>query len=114
MGIEKEDVRRVAELAGLEPEADIERLERELAGILAQMELLADVALDEADVVLTETPAPLRADVPGADALARPARELAPDWRDGFFIVPRLPALGDVAVPGPGNVVGAHGGEENR
>lgn len=115
MGIERSDVRRVAELAGLEPEArDMERLERELKGILAHMELLADVPLREADTPPTETAAPLRTDAPGADPLARPVRELAPDWRDGFFTVPRLPALGDAAVPGARNGVGQDGGEEKR
>jgi aspartyl/glutamyl-tRNA(Asn/Gln) amidotransferase C subunit len=99
MGIEKDDVQRIAKLAGLGPRPeDMERLQTELAGILAQMESLADVSLDVPEAQEGERSAPLRADKPGADALARPVRELAPDWRDGFFTVPRLAALGEAAI----------------
>ncbi|MEJ2677819.1 MAG: hypothetical protein P8174_01940 [Gemmatimonadota bacterium] len=110
MGIAKEEVRRIAALAGLDPRpGDLERLEAELDGILAQMELLADVPLEEADAEAAEGTAPLRADEPGRDELARPVRELAPDWQAGFFTVPRLAALGDVAA-----VDGGEGGGEAR
>ncbi len=96
MGIEETDVRRIASLAGLDPSPDeLKRLEGELAGILAHMELLAEVPLDEAGARMEEGAAPLRRDEPGADGLARPVREMAPDWNAGFFSVPRLPALGE-------------------
>lgn len=35
----------------------------------------------------------LRSDAPDSDSLHGHPSEIAPDWRDGFFIVPRLPAL---------------------
>jgi aspartyl/glutamyl-tRNA(Asn/Gln) amidotransferase C subunit len=40
-----------------------------------------------------EPPAPLRADEVACDPLERPLAELAPDWREGFFVLPRLPAM---------------------
>lgn len=33
----------------------------------------------------------LRKDEPGADGLVTPAKELAPAWHDGYFLVPRVP-----------------------
>lgn len=36
--------------------------------------------------------APLRPDRVGFDPLLIPPGEVAPAWRDGFFVVPRLPA----------------------
>ncbi|HKJ93628.1 MAG TPA: aspartyl/glutamyl-tRNA amidotransferase subunit C [Longimicrobiales bacterium] len=94
MAIEHDDALRIADLAGLPPPDDVERTVRELAGILEQMEMLAEVPADEADAGPAAARVHLREDEPGADALVRPARELAPEWCEGFFTVPRLPALG--------------------
>jgi Asp-tRNA(Asn)/Glu-tRNA(Gln) amidotransferase C subunit len=95
VAIEKDDILRIADLAGLPPPADMERVERDLTGILAQMKMLAEVPLDDDGAGTQEATAPLRTDEPGADTLTRPVRELAPAWREGFFTVPRLPALGE-------------------
>ena len=38
-------------------------------------------------------PAPERRSDLAADALMRQPEENAPDWREGFFVVPRLPGL---------------------
>jgi aspartyl-tRNA(Asn)/glutamyl-tRNA(Gln) amidotransferase subunit C len=112
MGIDNQEVQRIAALAGLDPRPeDLEHLAAELDGILAQMELLADVPLDEADAHAAEGTAPLRADEPGRDELVRPVRELAPDWRAGFFTVPRLAALGEAASTDVADGGGEGGGE---
>ena len=42
----------------------------------------------------------LREDVPAPDPLHRPPSSLAPEWRDGFYLVPGLPGL--VAEEGAG------------
>jgi Asp-tRNA(Asn)/Glu-tRNA(Gln) amidotransferase C subunit len=44
----------------------------------------------------------VREDVVGADALSRAVEEVAPDWRDGFFVVPRLAALDADALAAEG------------
>lgn len=52
-------------------------------------------------------PAPAaREDVPGPDPLAAGPDRFAPDWREGFFVVPRLPALAD---PSPEAATGEDG-----
>lgn len=111
MGIGRKDVQRIAELAGLDPgPGDLKRLEGELGGILAQMEVLAAVPLDEVDGRGEAWSAPLRSDEPGADRLARPVRELAPDWFAGFFTVPRLAALGEPGAEDAADRMGDEGG----
>ena len=92
MPVSADDVRHVAALArlGLDP-ARIEELVRELNGILAHVDELSavDVADVELDTLLVEQ-APLRSDEV-APSSPRDAREsVAPNMRDGFFLVPRL------------------------
>lgn len=89
MTLTADDVRRIAALAriGVDEER-IPHLMRELDGILAQMAVLARVT--------AHAPAappdgmPLAADEPGSVPLDRPREALAPEMREGFFIVPRL------------------------
>jgi aspartyl-tRNA(Asn)/glutamyl-tRNA(Gln) amidotransferase subunit C len=90
------EVRRVAELAGLEvTEDEMARLANELGGLLRRFSSLGGV--DTEDTEETEgaegpvgPEGSLRPDVPGADPLAERPGEGAPEWRDGFFTVPRL------------------------
>lgn len=93
-GVDAAEVRRIARLARLElADEEVERLAGEIGGILRHFEALADVdpdGLDAADF----RPAPrLRRDVPDPDPLERPLEELAPEWRGGLFVVPRLSSL---------------------
>ncbi|HYW31982.1 MAG TPA: Asp-tRNA(Asn)/Glu-tRNA(Gln) amidotransferase subunit GatC [Gemmatimonas sp.] len=97
----EQDVRHIAALARLElDDARTETLVRELNGILAHMDVLqavdmtiedsdkaldADTALDaQADAVL------LRADIASPLPLAAERASFAPNYEDGFFLVPRL------------------------
>lgn len=93
MAINERDVRHVAELArlGLDPRR-IPSLVAELNGILGHMEVLA--AADRGDEGGTTdalgTDLRLRPDAGPPQPLAHPREALAPEMRDGFFVVPRL------------------------
>ncbi|MEX2531562.1 MAG: Asp-tRNA(Asn)/Glu-tRNA(Gln) amidotransferase subunit GatC [Gemmatimonadota bacterium] len=97
MAVGPEEVRRIAALARLRPdEAMTDRLTAELNGILEHIRTLeeADVSSVEAAVRLPEEPVLFRDPSLTPDSLlgGAPASG-APDWRDGFFTVPKLPAL---------------------
>jgi len=112
-GVREGDVRHVASLArlGLEPE-QIEQLVRELNGILGHMDVLARVDTSGIEPFVPERldVMPLRSDdggsgIKGSDSLKqqpfkesdplippllKPLTSMAPEMRDGFFLVPRL------------------------
>lgn len=90
----REELDRAADLARLRfTDAELERLARDLDDILKRVDELFQ--LDVADVPAfrhASAPAgPLRPDAAGADELMIPPSYIAPEWRDGFFTVPRLP-----------------------
>lgn len=93
MAVSDDDVRHIAALArlGLEPDR-LHLLAQELNGILVHMDVLA--AVDTSAIDLHARPdgagMPLRADVGPGIPLARPREGIAPEMRDGFFLVPRL------------------------
>jgi aspartyl-tRNA(Asn)/glutamyl-tRNA(Gln) amidotransferase subunit C len=90
MKIDRDEARRVADLAHLEfDDAGLDRMASEMTRILTYIDQLreADVAEgEEHDVTVT----PLRNDEVrpslDRDAVARNA----PAWRDGLFVVPRV------------------------
>ena len=93
MAIDAATVRKVARLARIaEPEDRLEPLARELTGIMAWIEQLAEVDTDGVEPMTSavHTPAPMRDDVvtEGGD----PARVLsnAPKTIGGFFVVPKV------------------------
>ena len=93
MAIDAATVRKVARLARIaEPEDRIEPLAKELSGILAWIEQLAEVDTDGVEPMTSAVAvaAPMREDVvtEGGDA----ARVLsnAPKTVDGFFVVPKV------------------------
>jgi aspartyl/glutamyl-tRNA(Asn/Gln) amidotransferase C subunit len=96
VSVTRAQVQEIAALARLSPDPEeIERLTVQLAAILEhalELELAGD---DEtpADNGAGASQLPLRSDEPPADGLAILPSQLAPDWRDGFFIVPRLSAM---------------------
>lgn len=99
--VDADEVRHVARLARLELEEDeVERLADELARILEHFESLRELELEDLPGPDGDGSA-LRPDVPGPDPMAAgPGRE-APDWRDGFFVVPRLPGMEGPGGEGP-------------
>lgn len=91
--VTESDVRHVAQLArlGME-EAKIPQLLRELNGILEHMDVLARIDTSNTPPFVPEKleAMPLRPDSGESVPLAFPLEQLAPDTRDGFFLVPRL------------------------
>ena len=113
MAVGKDDVRRIAELARLRlGDADIERFTGQLNSILGHMDRLADLDAEAAQAEAQAGPeagAPLRSEEVGPDPLRRAPSEIATEWREGFFVVPRLAAQdrlvegGDAAGLEPGD-----------
>jgi aspartyl-tRNA(Asn)/glutamyl-tRNA(Gln) amidotransferase subunit C len=91
-GVGESDVRHVAALAriGLDA-AQVAKLVRELNGILAHMDVLARVDTSRTPPFVAERLAamPLRPDERAAGASMQ-LGAIAPQMRDGFFLVPRL------------------------
>ncbi|MEZ4456569.1 MAG: Asp-tRNA(Asn)/Glu-tRNA(Gln) amidotransferase subunit GatC [Gemmatimonadales bacterium] len=89
--ISPEEVERIARLAALEVASE------ELPELAAQLDRIVeyvghlpplDAAADRA-----AAPATLRADEVAPAPLAEPPAGFAPDFREGFFVVPRLSAM---------------------
>ena len=95
MSVNERDVRHVANLArlGLE-ESRIPRLVAELNGILDHMDVLRAVPTDGVEPMAGPPGESrlTRPDEPAADPLRRSREAMAPEARDGFFLVPRLAA----------------------
>ena len=91
-----EELAKMAALARLRPdEEERERLVRDLNRVLEHVAALGEVTLgapEEEDGQSTAS-GRVRAEGLGPDPLLRAPAELAPDWRDGFFVVPRLPGV---------------------
>ena len=98
MSIGRDQVLHVAKLAELavEPE-ELQRLVDQLNRIVDYVAQLDQVATEpQTEVFLPGPPSvALRDDVEGAVPLARAPAELAPEFRDGFFLVPRHGAMED-------------------
>jgi aspartyl-tRNA(Asn)/glutamyl-tRNA(Gln) amidotransferase subunit C len=93
MGVTRKDVEKIAALAELAvDDTTAAELERQLTRILDYVAQLGEVT-DDATAAGDERSARLRRDVVAPDALARPAKEIAPAFRDGLFTVPRLGEL---------------------
>jgi aspartyl-tRNA(Asn)/glutamyl-tRNA(Gln) amidotransferase subunit C len=96
MSIGRDEVLHVAKLAELAvPEQELDRLVFQLNRIVDYVAQLNAVPGDQMAEPFLPGPSAvvLRDDVPGADHLARTAAELAPELRDGFFLVPRHGAM---------------------
>jgi aspartyl-tRNA(Asn)/glutamyl-tRNA(Gln) amidotransferase subunit C len=98
MSIGRDEVLHVAKLAELAVrEEDLERLVGQLNRIVDYVAQLNEVPGDRMAETFLPGPAAvmLRVDVPGADPLSRGPTELAPEFKDGFFLVPRHGAMED-------------------
>lgn len=97
MAIDAGAVKRIAKLAHLALDgAEVARMAKELSAILAYVEAIRELDLDGVEplAIAADRSDSLRHDDPaGCDPLLDPPATLAPEWRDGFFLLPRLPAL---------------------
>lgn len=103
MGVSREDVTRIAELARLCPdEESVVRLTSELNRILDHVRLLEEVDVSGIDESTRVTEGALLFRAPGMepDLLAEGApANRAPAWSEGFFSVPRIAALDGGGTP---------------
>jgi aspartyl-tRNA(Asn)/glutamyl-tRNA(Gln) amidotransferase subunit C len=105
VSVSREEVERIAALARLKLQPDeVVGFTGELNAILDHMTELREVDVEGVSEMIgvVEGGAPTRSPRALPDPLQRPLQEVAPDWREGFFVVPRLPAMeghpGDAAV----------------
>lgn len=90
MNIDREEARRVAELAHLElDEPALERMASEMTKILTYIDQLREVDVTGFEE-RGDAETPLRDDVPHATLPREAVERNAPAWRDGFFVVPKV------------------------
>jgi len=98
MSIGRSEVLHVARLAKLAVrEEELDRLVDQLNRIVDYVAQLDAVPTDRMTAPFLPGPQALdlREDVPGPVPLARPPAEIAPEFADGFFLVPRHGAMED-------------------
>lgn len=87
MKIEREEARRIAALAHLEfDDAALDRMAAEMTKILGYIEMLSSVDAGAAGEEGGATP--LREDVVRPSIDREKVAANAPEWEDGFFVVP--------------------------
>jgi aspartyl-tRNA(Asn)/glutamyl-tRNA(Gln) amidotransferase subunit C len=95
MTVTPDDVRHIASLARLAlSEEEVERFTPQLDAILGHAAELESTDANESGPSDADgRGAPLAGDAPGADPLLASPEALAPEWKAGFFTVPRLAAM---------------------
>ena len=90
MKIDRDEARRVAELAHLElDDAGLDRMASEMTKILTYIDQLREVdveGFEEHDATVT----PFREDEPRPSLDRTLVERNAPAWRDGLFVVPKV------------------------
>jgi aspartyl-tRNA(Asn)/glutamyl-tRNA(Gln) amidotransferase subunit C len=91
MKIDREEARRIADLAHLELTGEgLEKMAAEMTKILTYIDQLREVAVETAASPAQVPATPMRQDVPLAPLDRELAARNAPAWRDGFFVVPKV------------------------
>jgi aspartyl-tRNA(Asn)/glutamyl-tRNA(Gln) amidotransferase subunit C len=99
MSIGRDEVLHVAKLAELAvPEGEVDQLVAQFNRILDYVAQLNRVPAEDGAAQFLAGPAALRLreDVERPTLLARPPAELAPEFAEGFFVVPRHGAMEDL------------------
>ncbi|NIR44105.1 MAG: hypothetical protein GWN99_06265 [Gemmatimonadetes bacterium] len=109
--IDKREIERIAELARLQLDAEeAAGLARDCGRILEHFAKIRELDADgSGSPGAPEGAAPLREDRVDGVPLARGPEEMAPAWRDGYYVLPRLPAM-DGGEPGIDDVKERDGG----
>ncbi len=93
MKIDQDEARRIATLARLEfDEAGLDRMAAEMTVILGYIDQLREADVTGVGVAAGVKATPLREDRPHASLSPDDVARNAPQWRDGFFVVP--PVIG--------------------
>ena len=93
MSIGREAVLHVAKLAELQvAEPEVAALVKQLGGIVDFVDQLskAEIPADTPEFSVGPAKVTLREDVVAPIPLERSPERMAPDWQDGFYVVPRL------------------------
>ena len=99
MSVSRADVERIAQLAALEvDEGSLPALTTQIGRILEYVSQL-DAVQGAAQMPGISHPPRLRADVVQKPDLATPPGQIAPAFKDGLFLVPRLGGVGAGADP---------------
>jgi aspartyl/glutamyl-tRNA(Asn/Gln) amidotransferase C subunit len=89
-----DDARRIAALARLRFDAEeLGRITQELNHILDHVEELRSLERRAVEDGLDEVRSTRGAEAERADELRRDIASFAPDWREGFFVVPPFPGV---------------------
>ena len=98
MSIDRDEVLRVANLVELGvSDEEVERLVQDIGNIVDYVSQLAELPAGDEGPPFLPGPAQveLRDDIVAPIPLARSPAEMAPEFIDGFFVVPRLEAMGE-------------------
>lgn len=99
MSITPAEVERIARLAELQVDpvelAGLAAQMERIVGFVAELPALAEAPAGDAPVYGGPAETPLRADVVAPAPLARRPADIAPEFIDGFFVVPRLGGMGE-------------------
>jgi len=100
MTVSRDELKKVTALARLElSKEETEVLARDCQTILDYFEIVKKADTNDAQPAgILESPSPLREDSVDPDRLNRRLAEIAPAWREGYFVLPRLPALDSNAL----------------
>ncbi len=93
MSVDADTVRRIAHLARIAvPESEIEHLQGELNAMLAFVEQLQEVDVEDVEPMTSVTPMAMkkRADVVTDGGIAGDVVKNAPASEDNFFLVPKV------------------------
>lgn len=91
MKIDRDEARRIADLAHLEFDDDaLDRMAGEMTKILGYIDQLRDVDTAGFDESTANDVTPMRADEPRPSLDRDAVAANAPKWKDGFFVVPKV------------------------
>ena len=103
MSITREEILQIANLARLRlTDSESEDFSHDLNQILEYVDTLASLQVPEGERLELGPPeaAERQAGLIPPDPMAHPPIESAPDFREGFFVVPSPPSLGRADDPG--------------
>lgn len=97
--IQRDEIVKVAKLAKIQTtELEADSLTTDCQAILGHFKKVSQLDLTKtAPAGSLEREAPLREDKVDPDPLEVPLEANAPAWREGFFVLPRLPAHEDAS-----------------